>query len=209
MIRLAYLIGLLVLTASACGRGPSPAARSQPNDSTAASEAPAAESRGTRPGPSSATGAGLEVKPATAEEILGVVRKTKGQVVLVNVWATWCAPCREEFPDLMRLSRTYRARGLELVLVSADFDDQLPVARRFLADHGVDFPTYLKTGDDMKFIDAFSPRWSGAIPATFIYDGRGRMRYFHEGRATYSLFEQKVLEVLNSSPPVPSKEKPS
>ncbi|HYM81181.1 MAG TPA: TlpA disulfide reductase family protein, partial [Candidatus Limnocylindria bacterium] len=101
------------------------------------------------------------------------MREPGAEVVLVNIWATWCAPCREEFPDLMRLNERYRDRGLRLILVSADFEDQLPLARRFLAKQGVDFPSYLKTGDDMRFINAMDSRWTGALPATLIYDGRG------------------------------------
>jgi thiol-disulfide isomerase/thioredoxin len=138
-----------------------------------------------------------ELRPADAGQVLEAVRASRAPVVLVNVWATWCAPCREEFPDLMRLERAYRARGLELVLVSADFEDDIAAARRFLARHGVDFMCYLKTGDDMRFIDALNPRWSGALPATLIYDGAGRLRSFREGKATYSWLEQQVLEVLS------------
>ena len=140
--------------------------------------------------------AGLELKPATAEEILGALEGSKSKAVLVNVWATWCAPCRAEFPDLVRLHRDYRAKGLDLVLVSTDFDDQLAEAKAFLAENGVDFPTYLKVGDDMKFINTLNPRWTGALPATFIYDAKGRLHYFKEGRGTYEQFQKEVLEVL-------------
>jgi len=143
--------------------------------------------------------AGPELKPATVDEILAAVREPGAGAVLVNVWATWCAPCREEFPDLMRLARDYRGRGLRLVLVSADFDDQVPAARAFLAQHGVDFVTFLKTGDDMKFIDALSPEWTGALPATIVYDGRGRRTWFHEGKADYATFERRVLDVLDTT----------
>lgn len=141
---------------------------------------------------------GPSVKPATAEEILNAVKEPGSKAVLVNVWATWCAPCREEFPDLMRVYQDYRERGLKLVLVSADFDDQLPEARRFLARNGVNFGSYLKVGDDMQFINTLSPKWTGALPATFIYDGEGRLRYFREGRATLETLQQQVLQVLGA-----------
>lgn len=139
-----------------------------------------------------------ELRPATASEILDATRGSGSQAVLVNVWATWCAPCRAEFPDLVRLHRDYRGRGLALVLVSADFEEQLPEARAFLAKSGVDFPSFYKVGDDMQFINTLNPKWTGALPATFIYDSEGRQRYFQEGRGTYKEFEKQVLEVLNS-----------
>jgi thiol-disulfide isomerase/thioredoxin len=148
------------------------------------------------------------VQPVDGPQLLEVVRDSKAKAVLVNVWATWCVPCRQEFPDLMQLQRNYRDRGLEVVLVSADFDDQMPEVRKFLASHLVDFPTYMKTGDDMKFIDALTPRWTGALPATFVYDGDGNLRAFHEGKETYDTFEKDVLAILKLTPN-PTQENPS
>ena len=118
-------------------------------------------------------------------------------MVVANVWATWCTPCREEFPDLMRLHREYGSRGLRLVLVSADFEDQAKQARRFLAQQGVDFRSFLKTGNDMEFINGMDPRWTGALPATFVYDGGGRLRDFHEGRTTFAALESLVVAIMS------------
>jgi len=155
--------------------------------------------RGTRP-------AAPVVRPATVEEILAAVRASGSPAVLVNVWATWCVPCREEFPDLVRLQRTYRDRGLELVFVSADFDDRIAEVRRFLSRQGVGDSSYLKTGDDMHFINALDPRWTGALPASFIFDGAGHLRYFHEGKATYAGLEEQVLKLLSPVKQEPRKE---
>jgi len=150
-----------------------------------------------------------EVTPTTAEGVLAAVRQPGPSAVLVNVWATWCAPCREEFPDLMRLHQAYRERGLKLILVSADFDDQLPAVKRFLARQRVDFPTYLKTGDDMRFINTLSPRWTGALPATFIYDATGQLRYFSEGRVARTTLEEQVLKLIDRAANKASKEEKS
>ena len=139
------------------------------------------------------------VTPASAARVLEEVGKPGARVVLVNVWATWCAPCREELPDLVRLGREYRGRGLRLVLVSADFDDAAPAARKFLAKQGVDFPTFIKNGDDMEFINAMDPAWTGALPATFLYDGTGRRLRFWEGRQTYRTLERAARAVLGAA----------
>jgi len=136
---------------------------------------------------------------ATADQVLRAVRESKARVVVVNVWATWCVPCREEFPDLLKLRRTYGPRGVTLVLVSADFAAERAQAAAFLSEQGVDFPTYLKTGDDMQFINAFDPAWSGALPATFIYDARGRLRHALLGKSSYAQFEAKILDVLKGA----------
>ena len=138
----------------------------------------------------------VEIQPATIDQLREVVRAGGSRVVLLNLWATWCVPCREEFPDLMRLRREYRERGLRLVLVSADIDSQIPAAKRFLAEQGVDFLTYLKQGADMPFIDSLDARWSGALPATLLYDGAGRQLWFHEGKTSYDSLKTRIDQAL-------------
>lgn len=145
-----------------------------------------------------------EIQPVTIEQLQGVVRAGGARLVLVNVWATWCVPCREEFPDLMRVRSEYRERGLRLVLVSADIDSQVPAAQRFLAEQGVDFLTYLKQGADMPFIDSLDARWSGALPATVLYDASGRKLWFHEGKTTYDSLKTRIDGAL-TAPPAPAR----
>lgn len=173
---LGLLVGAFLVATSGCGAAP--AARTE--DRTAASPTPAA----------------ADIRPASVDEVIAAVRAPGAEVVVLNVWATWCAPCREEFPDLVRLHREYGDRGLRLVLVSADAPGQIDAARTFLKRHGVDFPSYLKSGADMAFIDALTPSWSGALPATLVYDGRGRLTWFHEGKASYEMLEREVSKLL-------------
>jgi thiol-disulfide isomerase/thioredoxin len=137
------------------------------------------------------------LRPATASEVLKAVRAPGARAVVVNVWATWCIPCREELPDLLRLRKAYGGRGLRTLLVSGDFTSDAAQAAAFLGQLGVDFPTYLKRGTDMEFIDAFDRKWSGALPATFIYDGAGHLRHAIHGKATYAQLEEQVRSVLS------------
>jgi thiol-disulfide isomerase/thioredoxin len=139
---------------------------------------------------------GPPFEAANADRVLAAVREPGARAVLVNVWATWCAPCRAEFPDLVRLERELRGDGLRMVLVSADFDESLPQARAFLAEHGVDFPSYHKTGDDMVFINTLDSLWTGALPATLLFDGAGRRVRFWEGRQSYETLSRAVRDVL-------------
>jgi len=132
------------------------------------------------------------VRPATAGQLLAVVRAPGARVVLLNVWATWCAPCREEFPDMLRIGRELGPRGVRLVLVSGDIDTELPAVKRFLDAHGVRFMTYLKQGDDMSFINGIDPRWTGALPATLLYDGAGQGLWFHEGKTSYDTLKTRI-----------------
>ena len=138
----------------------------------------------------------VHVTPVTAADIQRAVREPGAKAVLVNLWASWCAPCREEFPGLVRVAKKYQAQGLRVMLVSADDDKDMVAVKKFLADEGVDFPAYIKAEKDQPFIDGLGKQWTGALPATFLYDGSGKLRDFWEGGVTFNVFEQKVVEVL-------------
>jgi thiol-disulfide isomerase/thioredoxin len=136
--------------------------------------------------------------PVTARDLLEKVQDARGDVVLVSVWATWCDPCRHEFPALLRLRRELAGRRFRLILVSADFADQQSKVLQFLAQQGVAFPTYLKAEQDMSFINTLDSRWSGALPATFLFDDAGKLRDFWEGEASYENLVGKVKALLGS-----------
>lgn len=138
--------------------------------------------------------------PVDAAKVVQEVRRPGATAVLVNVWATWCTPCREEMPDLVRLHREWSGRGFRLILVSGDFDEDAEAARAFLGSVGVDFPTFLKDEGDMAFIDTLDTRWSGALPATFLYDGSGNLMEFWEGKADAATLRSKVARVLLAAP---------
>jgi thiol-disulfide isomerase/thioredoxin len=183
----AGLLLLLALCPAGCG-GPTGAgepARAAADNPAPRAEAPA--SPGTRaPAPS----------PVDVDELLAAVKGSASDAVLVNVWATWCIPCREEFPDLIQLHRRYAEQGFELVLVSADFDVGEAELVEFLSKQGVDFPSYLKVGNDMDFIDGINPDWSGALPASFLFDSEGNLKKFWEGKTTYKDLEEPVRGLL-------------
>jgi thiol-disulfide isomerase/thioredoxin len=141
-------------------------------------------------------GAGVPLVPATAAEVLQAVRAPGANAALVNVWASWCVPCREEMPDLLRLRSAYAGRGVRFILVSGDFSSDAGQAAAFLHEQGVDFPSYIRTGSDSDLIDALDPQWSGALPATFIFDSKGRLQQAIHGKGSYAQFDEKVRDVL-------------
>jgi thiol-disulfide isomerase/thioredoxin len=134
----------------------------------------------------------IRLQKATASEVLEVVQESDASVKMVNVWATWCQPCREEFPDLLELRENYKDQGFELIFVSADFEGELPQVKQFLADHSVDFTTYMKTGKDMKFINTLHDEWSGALPATLVFGPEGTLQDFWQGKADYAKLESAI-----------------
>jgi thiol-disulfide isomerase/thioredoxin len=134
--------------------------------------------------------------PAEAGAILAEVKRPGAAAVLVNVWATWCSPCREEFPDLLHVARDLAPQGLRLVLVSVDFPGSEAETTSFLTSQGVDFPTFMRTGKDEAFVDGLESQWSGAIPATFVYNSSGKLVRFWEGRLSYPVIKKRALEAL-------------
>ena len=145
-----------------------------------------------------ATAVGPTPAPAELPEILIAVRSPGARAVLVNVWATWCEPCREEMPDLIRFYRDHREEGLRLVLVSADDEENRAEVARVLAGAGLpaDALSFIKRGDDMKFINGLDRHWSGALPASFLFDGRGRKRRTWGGPVTYHALERGTAGLL-------------
>ena len=144
------------------------------------------------------------VAVAELPAILAAVRAPGARAVLVNVWASWCEPCRAEMPELMRFYRDNRARGLRLVLISADDEQERGTVERLLAAAAFDGPAFIKRGNDMDFIDALDRRWSGELPSTFVFDGRGQKRKFWPGTITYRELERSVGGLLGPDPAKPA-----
>lgn len=184
-MRLAMLLAMLAATPRVAMSEPVPSGTPLPGD-TSTSGAPAAS--------------GLELVPGTAADVLAAVRAPGATVTLVNLWATWCVPCREEFPDLLKFWKAYKDKGVALVLVSGDFASEADGAKTFLASQGVNFRTWLKSQKDEEFIDAFDPAWTGALPATFVYAASGERRHSFLGPVTYDSLEKEVAPLLTAKP---------
>jgi len=163
---------------------------------TAACIAACTPARAPRTEHAAAAGGGALV-PATAAQLVRLAAAPGARASVLNVWATWCGPCREEFPALLTVSR--RHPDVRLLLVSADFETQAAEVRAFLAAHGVRDTTYLKHDGDQAFINGLDPDWSGALPATLVYDARGRRVAFWEGSADSTRFEAAISAAFQSS----------
>lgn len=140
--------------------------------------------------------AGPSASVADLGTIRAAVEAPGATAVLVNVWATWCEPCREELPEILRFYRAHRAAGLRLILISADDESERAEVTKFLASvEAGDARAFIKRGDDTAFVNAFDPSWSGALPASFLYDGRGKKQRFWPGSITAQDLE-KALRAL-------------
>ncbi|HXE74841.1 MAG TPA: TlpA disulfide reductase family protein [Candidatus Xenobia bacterium] len=123
----------------------------------------------------------------------------RGRVVVVNYWATWCEPCREEFPELIRFDREWRGRGVTFFSVSLDTASVRDTeVKKFLAEHRPAFAVFIRreTDDPDTFINGIDPQWSGVLPATFIYDREGQRRQSLLGPTTAEKLEAAVKPLL-------------
>lgn len=104
--------------------------------------------------------------------------------LLINFWATWCDPCREEFPDLVMVDKDYRNKGLNFIAISLDDVNDIKTAvPKFLTEMKAEMPVVLlNVNDPEPAIKAVDATWDGQLPATFLYDKDGKIVFKHFGK---------------------------
>jgi thiol-disulfide isomerase/thioredoxin len=125
---------------------------------------------------------------------------TKVKPLLVNFWATWCDPCREEFPDLVKIDNDFRSKGMDFIAISLDDPTDIKTAvPKFLREMQATMPTYLlNVSDPEPAILSVDKGWSGALPATFLYDADGKVVFKHFGRITTPELRAAIEKLVGS-----------
>ncbi len=136
-----------------------------------------------------------EIDTATLAKLI----KPNGKPLLINFWATWCEPCREEFPDLVKIDEVYKGK-IDLITVSlddlADIDGDVP---KFLADMKARMPAYLlHTDDESAAIQLVSKDWAGNLPLTIFLDASGNVAYQRNGKLRYETLKENIDRVLGA-----------
>lgn len=140
-----------------------------------------------------------EVRPLDGAGFRHLVSTARGRPLVVNFWATWCQPCRDEIPALEELARSYGGK-VQVVGVSVDDPARLAEVRRYLSERGVTFPQYIRAeADDEAFINAVDPSWSGAVPSTFIYDSTGTRAGRLVGQQTRDTLEAALAHLATAT----------
>lgn len=134
-----------------------------------------------------------QIDDAKIKELL----RPSGKPLLVNFWATWCGPCREEFPDLVEIDAEYRGK-IDFITVSLDFVEELDTGvPAFLAEMKAGMPTYLLvSADENALISSVAKDWSGALPFTILYDEKGRTAYLRQGKADRLTLKREIEKTL-------------
>lgn len=137
-----------------------------------------------------------EIKSYDYNSLEKLLSKKDGKTYVVNFWATWCGPCIKELPAFEKLNLAYKEKGVEVLLVSLDFPDQINsklipfIKRKNLKSEIV----LLNDPDQDTWIPKISESWSGAIPATLIYNASKRQ--FFERSFSYEELEIEVHKFL-------------
>ena len=129
--------------------------------------------------------------------------KPNGKPLLVNFWATWCDPCREEFPDLVKIHDTYKDK-IDLITISlddlAELNRDVPA---FLAEMKATMPAYLlHTPDENAAIALLSKntKWTGSLPMTALIKADGNNAYVKLGKIKFAILSAEIDKILLPKP---------
>ncbi len=129
---------------------------------------------------------------SNVEEKLAAYR---GKVIILDVWATWCGPCRMEIPGFVRLQDKYRAKGLEIIGVSIDpitSGQGEAVVTPFMQQYGINYTIWMM--NDRNGFGKYPP--GQGIPTTYIIDRKGRIAKTYIGAQPEAQFENDILSLL-------------
>ncbi|HEY0765029.1 MAG TPA: TlpA disulfide reductase family protein [Pyrinomonadaceae bacterium] len=139
------------------------------------------------------------VSPIDTDALKGLITQQRGGPLLVNFWATFCDPCRDEFPDLVKIDKDFRPRSLEFVTVSLDdFEEIKTGVPQFLDSMKATMPAYLlNVPDPEPAINLVDKRWQGDLPATFLFNEKGEVVYRHIGRVNTAELRAAIEKVVS------------
>jgi thiol-disulfide isomerase/thioredoxin len=148
-------------------------------------------------------------KPASAQTLSQIdlagynklLADHKGKPLLVTFWATWCEPCRDEYPLVNQIAHDYASKGLVVLGVDMDDDSAINVIQHFLERNKPIFPNVRKKmGHEDAFVHGVDPQWKDEMPANFFYAADGRLLGFMIGGHPREDFEKMINVILSAGP---------
>jgi thiol-disulfide isomerase/thioredoxin len=125
-----------------------------------------------------------------------LIRNKSDKLRLINVWASWCGPCVQEFPDFVILDRIYRSRQFEFISINADKLDRKENVLKLLQKNQASNKNYIFSSDNNSaLVEAVDSQWSGALPYTLLVEQGGKVIYRTQG--PINMLEMRKLIVNN------------
>lgn len=144
----------------------------------------------------------VSVTPVDAEGLEALRRNGTGKFLLINFWATWCAPCLAEFNEFVTINRMYRHRDLEVVTVSLNRPDEQPAVLSFLKKQQASNRNLIFGSTDRDaLINAFDSAWIGAVPYTLLISPEGKVVYSEVGSIDPLALKRAIQKELNARKP--------
>lgn len=144
------------------------------------------------------TSAEVPAKAVSAEEFRAILQKERGQVLILNFWATWCVPCLREVPDLLALESEMKRQGVKLIGVAVD--DPSPGAvqvDRFRQKYFPTFVTYARQGMEMdELASVVDPAWNEVVPTTYILNRQGKVVARIQGKKSREEFRAAIAKAF-------------
>jgi peroxiredoxin len=124
-----------------------------------------------------------------------LLKNSSDKLRLINIWATWCGPCVNEFPEFISINRMYRRRDFEFISISADDPTKKDKVLKFLQQQQASNTNYLFASDDKyKLIEAVDPAWQGALPYTILVEPGGKIIYGKQGPIDAAVIKQMIVD---------------
>jgi len=137
----------------------------------------------------------VNLEPIDLAAAKHILANSSGKLRLINVWATWCAPCTAEFPELVKTDRMYRGRDFEFVSISTDQADKRDRALEFLKKNQASNKNYIFTGESIyPLIETIDPSWQGALPYTLVVEPGGKIVYRCQGMVDPLALRKFIVE---------------
>lgn len=139
----------------------------------------------------------VQVQALNATEVKGKILSEPARWRLINVWATWCTPCRDELPSLVDMQHMYGGRGLDIVTISVDKPEQRPAVLEFLSEKHAALINYQFGSDDQNALaEVLDPGWQGGVPYTMLVAPGGTVVYRQHGQFDSYTLKKNIVDRL-------------
>ena len=136
-----------------------------------------------------------------AEDLFRLIRNGARRGTVVNMWATWCPPCRQELPALKAETERLATEGIGLLVVSVDEPRDQSKIPGVLSRYGMKPPYYVVRPPAEAFKRAVHPDWGGGLPVSFLFEAGGKGRYFWDGPVTTGMLRPILEEFVAEQTP--------